>query len=135
MIPRLGLLAVPLIAAAACTAPTGGEPAGSASAAPGECFWASQVTGFSHSGRDVALVHISRRETWELSLAPGCPDVDWAMKIGIVSRGSQRICSGRDAELIVPSASERSADRCLVRSVRKLSPAEADAARGHSPTS
>lgn len=131
---RFCLLLPPLALTLACTGPSDGQPAASAAAQPRQCFWASEVTGFSNAGPDTALVHISRRETWELSLSPGCPDVDWAMKIGIVSRGSQRICSGRDAELLVPSASGRGAQRCLVRNVRLLSPEEADAARGDSPT-
>lgn len=101
--------------------------------AAGECFFASSVTGFSEAGPDKAIVNVGSRESWELTLSGGCPDVDYAMNIGIVSRGSERICSGRPAELIVPSASGASSSRCLVRSVRKLSPAEADAARGRSP--
>ncbi len=101
--------------------------------AAGQCFFASSVTGFSEAGPDKAIVNVGSRESWELALSGGCPDVDYAMKIGIVSRGGERICSGRDAELIVPSASGASAKRCLVRSVRKLSPEEAGAVRGVSP--
>lgn len=133
MKPRLCLLLPLLLVPAACTVPEA-ETAAAAAAQPRECFWASEVTGFSNAGPDRALVHISRRETWELGLSPGCPDVDGAMKIGIVSRGSQRICSGRDAELLVPNVSGHGAQRCLVRNVRLLSPEEADAARGESPT-
>ena len=49
------------------------------------------------------------------------------MKIGIVSRGSQRICSGRDAELLVPSPS--GLQRCPVVGVRQLTPPEVEAYR------
>lgn len=83
------------------------------------CFWASEVTGFDDAGADRVLVHIGRRATWELTLSPGCPDANWAMRIGIRSRGSERICPGRPAELIVPDASG-SGSRCLVRTIRKL---------------
>lgn len=130
---RCYLVLVPLAFATACTA----APPDTVSTAQAarECFFASSVTGFSDAGPDKAIVNIGSRESWELTLSGGCPDVDYAMKIGIVSRGSQRICSGRHAELIVPSASGSGAKRCLVRSVRKLSSAEADAVRGRSPTS
>lgn len=116
-----------LLAAASCTVPPG---ASTARDARQECFWASGVTGFNDAGPNRALVNIGRQATWELTLSPGCPDVDWAMNIGIRSRGTQRICSGVDAELLVPNASERGFQRCLVRDVRKLSPQEAAAARG-----
>ncbi|RHW16687.1 hypothetical protein D1610_14955 [Sphingomonas gilva] len=111
-----------LLACAACVA----QPqAGPASQAAQACFWPSQVSGFSDAGPDRALVRIGTRETWELTLSPGCPDVDWAMKIGIKSRSGERICSGRPAELLVPNASGSGLRSCMVSSVRRLSPEEA----------
>jgi hypothetical protein len=98
-----------------------------------ECFWGSQVTGFSDAGPDRAILNIGQRESWELTLAAGCPDVDWALKIGIRSRGGDRICPGRPAELFVPNASGSGMRRCLVQNVRKLSPEEAAAVRGRTP--
>ena len=84
------------------------------------CFRASEVTSFSDAGPDRALVKIGRRETWELTLAPGCPHVNWAMRIGIRSRGGERICTGANAELLVPDASETGTQRCVVSDVRQL---------------
>jgi len=110
---------------------TAAAPAATTPAAPKQCFWASQVSGFSDAGPDRALLRIGTRETWELTLSPGCPHVDWAMRIGIQPRGGgERICTGRPAQLLVPNASESGFQRCLVRSVRRLSPAEAAAAHG-----
>ncbi len=97
------------------------------------CFWGSQVSGFSDAGPDRAVLNIGQRESWELTLAPGCPDVDWAMKIGISSRTGDRICSDRPAELLVPNASGTGFQRCLVQKVRKLTPEEAEAVRGKKP--
>jgi hypothetical protein len=130
---RFPILLSTLIATAACTPSPADGPASAAGAEPRQCFWASQVTGFSDDGPDRALVSIGSRDMWALELSPGCPDVDYAMRIGIVSRGSNRICSGVDAELLVPTASGQGMQRCLVRSVTKLSPEEAAAARGRSP--
>lgn len=103
---------------------TAAAPAVPARQAPRQCFWASQVSGFSDAGPGKALVRIGTRETWELVLSPGCPHVDWAMRIGIRARGGERICPGRPAELLVPDASESGFQRCLVSSVRKLPRAE-----------
>ena len=111
-------------------ASAGSEVRQTAKPAPQECFWPSQVSGFSPAGSDRALVRIGFRETWELTLSPGCPDVDWAMRIGIRARGGERICPGRPAELLVPDSSGDAMRRCLVRSVRKLTPEDAAAARG-----
>src|ERR1044072_3309570 len=67
---------------------TAAAPAATAPQAPAprQCFWASEVSGFSDAGPDRALVRIGSRETWELTLSPGCPHVDWAMRIGIPPR-------------------------------------------------
>lgn len=128
---RICLLLPAVLASAACAA----QPPANATARAGQaCFWPSEITGFSDAGPDRALVSIGTRETWELTLSPGCPDVDWAMKIGIKSRGGERICPGRPAELLVPNASGSSFRGCLVRSIRRLSPEEAAAARGQTPT-
>ena len=130
---RPALLSSAALLAASCTASSPEAPVTAAVQAPRQCFWASSVTSFSDAGPDRALVKIGGRETWELTLSPGCPDVDWAMRIGIVSRGSQRICSGLDAELLVPSSSGQRTQRCLVRTIRKLSPEEARVAAGEAP--
>ncbi len=117
------------LGAAACSSTAATPESRSAHAAP-QCFYASQVSGFSDNGPGRALMNVGARDTWELELSPGCSNVNWAMKIGIVSRGSERICPGRPAELIIPSASGQLSQRCLVRNIRKLSPAETAAARG-----
>lgn len=120
------LLPVALTAAA----PVPSRPPQEQAEAPRTCFWPSEVTSFSSGGADLARVHISRRETWELTLARGCPNVDWAQEIAIRPRGGDRVCTGRPAELIVPDASGRSARNCLVTGIRLLSSEEAAAAVG-----
>ena len=92
---------------------------------PRECFRTSSVNSFEPVGRDTVNVRVGVREVYQLTLAPGCPDLDWEQKIAIQSRGTTRICTGLDAEIISnpPSGPER----CPVRSVRKLTAAEAAA--------
>lgn len=113
--------ALPLAAlAAGCAAPA---------TPPARCFFHSEVSGFSDAGPDRAIVRIGARRAWELTLSPGCPDVDWALGIGIRPRGGNRICEGRPAELIVPYPGSGSR-ACPVRSIRRLDGAEAAAALG-----
>jgi len=126
---RYGWALLPLGLLAACSA----EPPAAGVAGAQQCFWNSQVTGFSDAGPDRAIVNIGSRESWELELSPGCPDVDYAQRIALVARGGSRICSGSNVELVVPDTSRTSARRCLVRSVRKLSAEEAAAVRGRTP--
>lgn len=126
---RICLLPPALLAATACVPDPSINPPQSGR----ECFWGSQVTGFSDAGPDRAILNIGQRESWELTVAPGCPDVNWALDIGVRSRGGERICPGRPADLFVPNASGSGFRRCLVRNVRKLSPGEAAAVRGRTP--
>jgi hypothetical protein len=119
------LVAIAPLAACAAAPGTTAAPQGSRA-----CFWASEVTSFSDAGPDRALLKVGRRETWELTLSPGCPDVDWAMRIGIRSRGGERICTGANAELLMPDASGSGMRRCLVRDVRKLASGAPAEARG-----
>ncbi|VXC85305.1 DUF6491 family protein [Sphingomonas sp. AX6] len=126
---QTGWTLLPLALLAACTSEL---PAAGVAGAQ-QCFWNSQVTGFSDAGADRAIVNIGSRESWELELSPGCPDVDYAQRIGIVSRGGSRICTGANVELVVPDASGSNTRRCLVRGVRQLSPEEAAAVRGRVP--
>ena len=117
-------LALPVaLTMTACAA----EGPGSAGISADACFWPSQVSGFGDAGPDRAVVRIGTREMWELTLAPGCPDVNWALQIGIESRGGERICTGRPAQLLVPNASGTDVRRCLVTEVRRLSPEEMEA--------
>ncbi|WP_294339972.1 DUF6491 family protein [uncultured Sphingomonas sp.] len=95
-------------------------PPAPARAGSDACFWPSQVSGFSDNGPDKAVVRLGTRERWELTLSPGCPDVDWAMNIAIKSRGGQAICPGRPAEIFVPDVSGRGGRTCLVTNVQRL---------------
>ena len=124
---RACVLAVAIAELAGCAAAPGTS---AATQEARSCFRSSEVTSFSDAGPDRALAHVGRRETWELTLSPGCPDVDWAMRIGIRSRGGERICTGVNAELLVPDAGGSGTQRCLVRSVRKLASESATPGRG-----
>jgi hypothetical protein len=118
--PRKALL-WPILALGACTAASSVQAPRQSTR---QCFWPSEVSGFSDAGPDRALVRVGSREMWELTVSPGCPDVDWALRIGIRARAGERICPGRPAELLIPEASGSGFRRCLVRDVRKLPSAD-----------
>jgi hypothetical protein len=51
--------------------------------------------------------------------------VDWNQKIALVSRGSDYICTGLDAEILSPT--QIGPQHCPVKTIRKLTPAEVKA--------
>jgi hypothetical protein len=65
------------------------------------------------------------KDVYQFEMLGACPDVEWSNKIAIVSRGSNSICTGLDAEIIAPGP--LGPERCFVRTVRKLTPAEVTA--------
>jgi hypothetical protein len=125
---NLTMSALALAALAGCAAPGTDSPQ-SYAAGSGQCFFNSDVRSFTDAAPNVVLVAVGAREAWELTLQDGCPDVGGTSKVAIVSRGRTRICAGTDAELIVPNVSGAGTQRCLVRSVRKLTPQEAATVR------
>jgi hypothetical protein len=117
------LLTILLLAGglSACAGATGAGP-GNGASAPRQCFWARNVSGFSAVDDDTVNLRVGVKDHYQLELAGACPDVDWAHKIAIRARGGSSICVGGDAEVIAPGP-----QRCLVRSVRKLTPQEVEA--------
>lgn len=107
----------------ACAGAPGERP--QAVGEPRQCFLASRVNGFTPVDRDTVRVSVGASETYELELLGSCPDVDRSFGIGIRSRGSDFVCRGQDAELIVPRTGLPSPDRCPVRSIRRVTPEEA----------
>jgi hypothetical protein len=110
-----------LCACAPTTAPPGALAQNASSR--DQCFWNRQVNGFTPVDRDTVRLTAGARRVFELELFGRCPDVDWAQTIGVRSRGSDLICSGLEAELIVPQT-RLGPRRCAVRSVRQVTEAE-----------
>ena len=75
----------------------------------------------------VVVVRAGASDHYRLELIGTCPDVDWAWRIALRTRGSSWVCRGYDAELVVPHPS--GTQYCPVRAVRKLSEAEVEAFR------
>ena len=120
----MGALAMTACAAGCTTAP--GEQPTVTGSNDRQCFIASQVNGFRALDEETVHVTAGVNTVYELEIAGACPDVDWSQRIGIRSlSGSSWVCRGYDAELLVPGP--LGMQRCPVLSVRKLTPAEAQA--------
>ena len=115
------------ILATACT--TGNQQSAQAAQRDGrQCFNVAQVNGFHAIDRDTVQVTVGARTIYQLEIVGVCPDVDWSLRVGLRSTsGSSWVCSGLDAELIVPSPS--GVQRCPVTGVRLLTPEEVEASR------
>ena len=122
---KLAVAAIVLTAPiAACTADAARpQRVASASRNGDQCFTARDVRGFSAQNNDTVVMRIGVDRYFRLSGLGGCNDVDWATGIGIQSRGAGFICSGGDADLIVPS-STLGTQRCPVLHIERLTSAE-----------
>lgn len=87
-----------------------------------QCFWANRVNNFASADDRTINVRVGVKDVYQFEMLGRCPDVDWSNQIAIVSRGTNSICSGMDAEIVAPSPI--GPQRCAVRNVRKLTPAE-----------
>ncbi|HEY8573134.1 DUF6491 family protein [Phenylobacterium sp.] len=113
----LALAAAPQFAGA--TSPV--EPPAKAKPAK-QCFWARNANGFAAPDDRTLNVRVGVREVFQFEMFGPCHEIDWAHQIALRSRGGSTICTGMDAEVISPSV--LGPQRCMVRSVRKLTPAE-----------
>ena len=98
------------------------SPVETAPKAARQCFWTHQVNNFAAADDRVVNVRVGVKDVYQFEMFGPCPDVDWSDSIALVSRGSSRICTGLDAEIITRSAI--GPQRCPVRNIRKLTTAE-----------
>lgn len=102
------------------------EPLTAAAAGANDCFRPDAVSGFTPIDDDTVDVRVGVGRSYRLQLVGTCPDVDWTQQLAIRSRTGW-ICSGLDAELIVPSPT--GTQTCPVVDIRRLTQAEIEAAR------
>jgi Family of unknown function (DUF6491) len=121
---------VALIGATACTANQ--EPGAQAAAGAGrQCFNAATVNDFHSVDRDTVIVTVGVSQNYLLDILGTCPEIDWSQRIALrATSGSNWVCQGQDAELLVPGPTHL--DRCPVLGVRALSRDEAKALRASS---
>lgn len=123
----LALAAVALLAAAPAAPVAAKSPLEPKAEAeqPRQCFWTRQVNSFASNDNRIVNLRVGVNDIYQLEMFGSCHEVDWSHEIAIRSRGSSFVCAGHDAEIIAPSS--LGPQRCLVRSVRKLTPQEVEA--------
>jgi hypothetical protein len=89
------------------------------------CFYASNVRGFTAVDNRVMNIEVGANDIYRFNLMGGCPDIDFANGIALVSKSSNFICAGIDAEIVYRGPG--GPQRCLISNIRKLTPAEAKA--------
>jgi hypothetical protein len=90
-----------------------------------QCFFARNVNSFAAVNENIVNVRVGVRDVYQFEMFGPCQDVDWANRVALVSRGSSSICTGMDAEIVTETGI--GPQRCLVRNIRKLTPAEVEA--------
>ena len=90
-----------------------------------QCFFLSQVDGYTRvkGSHDRIRVTTGPRDTYEFQVFAPCPYLGDAEHMGFDQAGGGTICSGLDVDLIVPTPAGPP-ERCPVRMIRKLAPAE-----------
>jgi hypothetical protein len=87
-----------------------------------QCFHARNVQNFRPQGDRIVNVRVAVNQVFQFELMGSCPNLNFSQRLGLRTRGSQWICSGLDADLIVPSTIGPS--RCPVNNIRRLTPEE-----------
>jgi len=91
------------------------------------CFYSREINGWAPVNASTVNIRVNVDQVYQLKLLGECPNTDWVEGIGLEHFGSPWICSGLDAELIVPQPGAAPPMRCPVSSIRKLSKEEAAA--------
>ena len=117
-----------LLALTATAAGAADEPA--KPAAQNQCFWARNATSFAAPDNRTVYVEVNSRDIYKFDLMIPCPDVNWNQRIALVSRSGSNICNALDAE-IVSHATGIGPQRCPVKTLTKLTPAEIAALPRH----
>jgi hypothetical protein len=101
-----------------------GSPVAAPQTTTRSCFWTRTVRDFSSVDNQTVYVRAGTSNVWALELFARCMGVDWAHRAALRSR-TGRVCEGRaiDLHIDVPSRGALR-QRCLVDTVRKLTPAE-----------
>ncbi len=92
------------------------------------CFYSRNISSWAPVDRSTLNIRVTLNDVYQLKLLGDCPNLDWVNRIGLEHHGSSWICSGLDAELLVPQTGGGiPALRCPVTSIRRLSKEEAAA--------
>lgn len=88
-----------------------------------QCFWTRMADGFAAADEHTLNVRVGVRDVYQFEMFGPCQGIDWTNRIALVSRPGGQICTGMDAE-VISHAPGIGRQRCMVRSVKKLTPEE-----------
>jgi Family of unknown function (DUF6491) len=94
------------------------SPQAASDRASQDCFFLSQVSGFTDAGRDKINVSVGPRRTYEFQTFGSCPQLDYSNAIAFDQKGPGTICRSMDVDLIVPTSI--GPQRCPVSMIRRL---------------
>ena len=121
MISRTFAIAVAATLMAGCTTQdTTPQPVAAAANSDRDCFFLSQVSGFSPAGKDKIHVNVGPSRDYEFKTFGSCPQIDYSEVIAFDKNGPGTICQGMDVDLIVPTSI--GPQRCPVSMIRRLPP-------------
>lgn len=88
------------------------------------CFLSSDVSGWREAKPNHINLRTQRGDYYQAVLYPTCPNIDFNNQIAIVTRTSEWVCVGDDAELVAPKGFGAGPDRCRIDDIRKLTSEE-----------
>lgn len=94
------------------------------------CFWARMANGFAAPDEHTLNVRVGVKDVYQFEMFGPCQGLDWDQRVALVSRSGGSICTGMDAEVIAHSPG-LGRQRCMVRSIKKLTPEEIAALPKH----
>lgn len=111
----------------ACAATTTDEPeAPVAFDTTRQCFFTSQINGFSNApdgpnGEERLVVHTGPNDSWLFeAFGNSCNDLDFAQGVAFDPRTMTSMCTGTTETLLVPRPGGGPAERCSVRLLGKV---------------
>lgn len=123
------------LAAAVCvlgatSAAAATENASPAPAKQNACFWTRMANGFAAADENTLNVRVGVKDVYQFEMFGPCLGMDWDNRLALVSRTGGQICTGMDAEVIA-HAQGLGRQRCMVKSIKKLSAEEIAALPKH----
>ena len=121
------LLAVAAVLAGAACAPVerGPEEPIAGLSTERACFFTSQINGYSEApdgprGEERLYVRTGVNDRYLLETFGSCPELDWAMEIGIDNRMQTSLCTGDVTTVVVPRKPGGGTDRCTARVLGRM---------------
>lgn len=90
-----------------------------------QCFFTRQINGYGEApdgpgGEERIYINTGANDRWLVEPIGVCPEIDFALRIGLDRPTVTSLCSGDLTTLLVPSTIPGEVDRCQVRVLGKV---------------